>query len=116
MEERPRKRKPVPAGAKPKRRSIRSDEALRANRLVQVSLRYRHNINGAYYGPGIVRVPATMAQALLEQDQRVDKVEGDLFDNKAALIIAPGRYRRVAPELFDQIWTGTQAPIFGIYS
>lgn len=92
---------PKPKGPKdPKRVAM-----MLANRAVTVTLRMRHMVNGVAYGPGEVRIPANLADSLLNTEGHAAVVE-EQFQGTKAVIIGPRRAggvttRRVPVETFD---------------
>src|SRR5437867_4451992 len=65
-----------------------------ANPLITLELRGTHNINGVLYGPGPVKIPASLAQALQEQEQRAIHYDETWRDEKAYLIQPGNRDRK----------------------
>ena len=55
-------------------------------RLMVVTLTVKHNHNGTPYGPGEHRLPAPIAQMLMESEQRVRETEQRFLQPRDALI------------------------------
>src|SRR3990167_2891565 len=101
-----RKSVPRPRNLKHQRRKPTS-ETSPLPKSFEVRLTARHNINGEFYGPGMVTVKSKpLADTLLEQERNAARADAQFAGTRAALI-GPGRMGRgfrtqaVAPEMFD---------------
>jgi len=75
--------------------------------MVNVELTTQHNINGHFYGPGVVRVDENVAATLREQENNCRQYDRYMLGGGAGIII-PGRnggtiLQPVAPDFFDGV-------------
>jgi hypothetical protein len=67
----------------------KANESLQRNRQVTVTLTMRHNHrNGQVYGPGEVKIPAILAQELLNTEEYARKVD-EQFHRTRGIFIGP---------------------------
>jgi hypothetical protein len=79
-------------------------------RLVDVTLRCKHTVNGVVYGPGKTRVRKDIAEGLLEGDRNAAAADDRFFGNRAGIVGARGRVIPVPPDLFDH-YLASAAPM-----
>jgi hypothetical protein len=85
------------------------------NKRVEVSLKTFHMFGDEQFGPGVCWVPQRLLLAVLEQDRHAWEVENQLFVTHTGMIVR-GREAAVgvpvAPQNFESLWAGINAPIF----
>lgn len=102
-------KKKVKKGSPKKKLNLQPVARPVAPRLVNISLRARHNINGMMYGPGSVTVLSPLANQLLSADKAAINYDEHWKDERSFLIgparrVGSGAHvaKRVSNELFDQ--------------
>lgn len=87
---------------KTERKSARKRGETRGRkRMVTVSLRLQHRINGRPYGPGDVVVREDLAIDLRSQEQQFKNAEQFLYQQGSAIIGAGNRLIRLPAERFN---------------
>lgn len=106
----PRRNKRIQPTSKPPLRAPHK----KRDEKVEVQLQIRHHVNGKSYGPGMVRVPESLANQFLNTEARAADKELSLVQQRAYIITA-GRYgprkKEVPWARFDDILNRSEIPI-----
>ena len=84
-------------------------ERFERDRRVELTLRFKHTINGVQYGPGRVGLPNGLVATLLEQESRAEEEVERFRGTRSAIIGAGNRVIMMAPELIETAVAGMAA-------
>ena len=82
--------------------------------MVTITLLMRHSINGRFYGPGIVTLTESKANAFLNVEHEAQAKEASLFQERAFIVSFRGGVpvrREVPAAMFDTLLAREELPI-----
>ena len=83
-------------------------------KMVTITLLMRHSINGKFYGPGIVTLTESKANAFLNVEHEAQAKEASLFQERAFIVSFRGGVpvrREVPAAMFDTLLAREELPI-----